>query len=172
MTNLLPTLKRQNFNITPEEEAQLQHLRETLGATSIKDALLRAARLTLVLSREVQEGKRIYSTDPSGMQTRLLLPDIEATTVTWNYLTSRPHSWKRQLYIKGRRLTAANVWYDMLANKRDFKETAENWELPVEAVMEIVRYCEANRELIGMDAEEEKRLMEDQGVSLVRAVSR
>jgi hypothetical protein len=60
----------------------------------------------------------------------------------------------------------------MLANKRDFKETAENWELPVEAVMEIVRYCEANRELIGMEAEEEKRLMEDQGVSLVRAVSR
>lgn len=53
MTNLLPTLKRQNFNITPEEEAQLQHLRETLGATSIKDALFRATRLTLVLSREV-----------------------------------------------------------------------------------------------------------------------
>lgn len=171
MTNLLPTLKRQNFNITPEEEAQLQHLRETLGATSIKDALFRAARLTLALSQEVQEGRRIYSSDRMGMQTRLLLPDIEATAVTWNYLTSRPHSWKRQLYIKGRRLTAANVWYDMLANKRDLQEAAENWDLPMEAVREIVRYCEANQELIGMEAEEEKRLMEDQGVSLVRAVS-
>lgn len=105
------------------------------------------------------------------MQTRLLLPDIEATAVTWNYLTSRPHSWKRQLYIKGCRLTAANVWYDMLANKRDIKDTAENWDIPIEAVMEIVRYCEANQELIGMEAEEEKRLLEDHGVSLVRAVS-
>ncbi len=72
------TLKRQNFNVTPEEEAQLQSLREVLAAPSIKDALLRATRILLTLTQEVREGKRIYSVDRNGRETRLLVPDIEA----------------------------------------------------------------------------------------------
>src|SRR5579871_2096319 len=159
-------MKRQNFNVTPEEEAELQRLRETLAAPSIKDAILRATRVLLTLTQEVQEGKRIYSADRSGQLTRLLLPDIEAPAATWKYLIPRPHSWKRQLFIKGRRMTAANVWYDMLANERSVAATAENWDLPVEAVEEIVRYCAANRDLIGMEAEEEKRFLLEKGVNL------
>jgi uncharacterized protein (DUF433 family) len=160
------TLKRQNFNVTPQEEAELQRLREALAAPSIKDALLRATRVLLTLTREVQEGNRIYCADPSGNQMRLLLPDIEAAAATWTYLTPRPHAWKRQLFIKGRRMTAANVWYDMLANQRSVEATAENWDLPVQAVEEIIRYCEAHRDLIGMEADEEKRFLLEKGVKL------
>lgn len=160
-------VKRQNFNVTPEEEAELQRLREALAAPSIKDALLRATRVLLTLTREVQEGRQVYSRDREGHVTRLLLPDVEyAQPAQWKYLAPRPHAWKRQLFIKGRRMTAANVWYDMLANHRSLEETAENWELPLEAVEEIVRYCEANRELLGMEADEEKRFMLDKGVTL------
>ena len=146
-------LKRQNFNVTPQEDAELQHLRETLGAASIKDALLRATRMVLTLSQEVQEGKRIYTSDKGGNQTRLLLPEIESSSAGWKYLTPRPHSWKRQLFVKGRRLTAANVWMDMHANQRNVEETAENWDLPAEAVEEIIRYCETERALIAMEAD-------------------
>jgi uncharacterized protein (DUF433 family) len=162
-----PTLKRQNFNVTPEEEAELQRLREALGSPSIKDALLRATRILLTLAQEVREGRRIYTVDRDGRESRLLLPDIEAAqAMDWKYLVSRPHSWKRQLFVKGRRLTAANVWYDMLANNRTPEQAAENWNLPLEAVEEIVRYCETNRDLIAMEAEEEKRLLEEKGVPL------
>jgi uncharacterized protein (DUF433 family) len=161
------TLKRQNFNVTPEEEAELQRLREVLAAPSIKDALLRAARILLTLTQEVQEGKRIYAADRNGKQTRLLLPDIEATQpAVWKYLAPRPHSWKRQFFVKGRRLTAANVWYDMLANKMTPEEAADNWELPLDAIKEIIRYCEENQELIGMEADEEKRILTEKGVAL------
>lgn len=160
------TLKRQNFNVTPEEEAQLQQLRETLAAPSIKDAIFRATRVLLTLTREIQDGKRIYTTDNQGRQTRLLLPDIEAVAPPWKYLTPRPHSWKRQLFVKGRRQTAANVWYDMLANHHTPEETAENWDLPLEAALEIVRYCESNRDLIGMEADEEKHLLQEKGIPL------
>lgn len=159
-------LKRQNFNVTPQEEAELTQLRETLGAASVKDVLLRATRVLLTLAQEVQEGKRIYSADRNGQETRLLLPDLEVTSAPWKYLTARPHSWKRQLFIKGRRMTAANVWYDMQANERSLAETAENWALPEDAVEEIRRYCEANRDLIGMEADEEKRVLLETGASL------
>ncbi|HLK60525.1 MAG TPA: hypothetical protein VKU00_28445 [Chthonomonadaceae bacterium] len=160
-------LKRQNFNVTPEEEAELNRLRETLAAPNIKEALLRATRVLLTLTQEIQEGRRLYSADRNGKETRLLLPDIEYTQgQVWTYLTSRPHSWKRQLYVKGRRLTAANVWYDMLANRMTLQEAAENWELPLEAIEEIVRYCETHRDLIAMEADEEKYFLQEKGVRL------
>ena len=160
------TVKRQNFNVTSEEEAELNHLRETLGASSVKDAILRATRVVLTLAHEVQEGHRIYAADRQGRETRLLLPDVEAASVPWKYLTARPHAWKRQLFIKGRRQTAANVWLDTLANGLSATEAAENWELPVDAIEEIVSYCETNRQLIAMEADEEKQLLDEKGIRL------
>lgn len=157
-----PSLKRQNFNVTPDEEAELNRLRESLGVSSVKEAILRATRTMLTLAREIEEGRRLYTADAQGRETRLLLPDIEAAHASrWNYLTQRPHSWKRQLYVKGRRLTAANVWYDMRANGMTVEQAAENWELPVEAVHEIVAYCSTHQDLIGMEADEEKRSLQD-----------
>ncbi len=151
------TLKRQNFNVTPEEEAQLQSLREILRAPSIKDAVLRAARILLTLDQETRAGGRIFSIDRNGAQTRLLLPDIEAPAPLWKYLEPRPDNWKRQLFVKGRRLTAANVWFDMFANQQTTQEAAKNWDLPLEAIEEIIRYCEANQDVIGAEADQEGR---------------
>ncbi|WP_199249571.1 hypothetical protein [[Phormidium] sp. ETS-05] len=36
-------------------------------------------------------------------------------TDTWQYLVERPHPWRRQLYIKGRKLLASTVWQDTIA---------------------------------------------------------
>ncbi len=82
----------------------------------------------------------------------------------WKYLAPRPGSWKKQLFVSGRRLTAANVWLDMLTNKMTPEEAAEDWDLPLEVVQEIVCYCEANYSLITMECEEEKRALQDAGV--------
>lgn len=164
---LTSTQKRQNFNVTPEEEAELNRLREMLGAASIKDAILRAARTMLTLTREIEEGRQLYTSDRQGHETRLLLPDLEhARAAPWKYLTARPHAWKHQLYVKGRRMTAANVWFDMRANDMTVEEAAENWELPVQAIEEIERYCLTHTELIGMEADEEKYALQDSGVQL------
>lgn len=159
-------VKRQNFNVTVDEEAELNHLREALSAPSVKDAILRASRIVLTLAREVKEGHRIYSADRQGREMRVLLPDFEASVPRWKYLVERPDKWKRQLYIKGRRATAANIWLDMLTNKQSIEEAAEDWNLPLEAVQEIVTYCEANRDLIGMEADEVKRILLAKGIRL------
>ncbi len=160
-----PSLKRQNFNVTPDEEAELNRLRESLGVSSIKEAVLRATRVVLTITREIEDGRQLYTADRQGRETRLLLPDLEyGRTAAWTYLTPRPHSWKRQLYVKGRRMTAANVWYDMQANGMTANQAAENWELPVEAIIEIESYCTTHRDLIEMEAEEERRALQDAGI--------
>ena len=84
----------------------------------------------------------------------------------WKYLEARPTSWKKQLFLKGRRVTAANIWFSMQVNKLTLEETAEDWDFPVELIEEAVRYCEANKDLIGQECDEEERFMRSKGIPL------
>src|SRR5258708_3158157 len=130
--------KRQNFNITPEQEAELAWLREAIGAPTAKDAILRAVRVLSILARETQHGQKLFLSANGHDLTRLLIPELEAAGDTgWKYLAPRAHAWRRQLYVKGRKLSAFNVWMEMLTNKMTPEETADDWDLPLEAVMEI-----------------------------------
>lgn len=151
-------LKRQNFDVTPEQEAEIAWLREALGVSTAKDAVLRAVRIAAVLSREASEGRTLMVREPGGAPQRLVIPELERpATAGWRYLVEREHPWRRQMSIKGRRLLAATVWRDMLANGQSSAEAAEEWDLPVEAVDEAVRWCEAHRALLEMEAREEAR---------------
>ena len=160
-------LKRQNFNVTPEQEAELLALQSEFDAPSVKDAIFKAVRLARLLGQEVRNGKRIGLRDRKGNVTDVILPELQGSIrPTWKYLVERPHAWKRQLYVKGRRLTAANVWGDMIVNNMTVAEVADDWDLPEEAITEIVEYCEGNVNLIKAEADEEKALLIAQGIKL------
>lgn len=87
-------------------------------------------------------------------------------TEDWKYLVTRPHPWRRQLYIKGRKLLVSTVWQDMIANKMSAEQAAENWDLPLAAIHEAINYCENNRELLKLEADEERYRLETKGISL------
>jgi len=160
-------LKRQNFNVTPEQEADINWLRDALDAPSAKDAILWAVRVLTTLAQETKRGRRVCLTDEAGQTERVVIPELERLRAgDWTYLVGRPHPWRRGLYVKGRRLSAYAVWSDMLTNGMSVEEAAENWDLPVDAIDEIVRYCEANRALLAMEADEERRWLEERGVAL------
>ena len=88
------------------------------------------------------------------------------TTTQWQYLESRPHPWRKQLYIKGRKLKAFTVWSDMIVNELTPEEVAENKELPLAAVYEAIEYCQSNQGLLKREAQEERRRLEEKGISL------
>jgi len=75
----------------------------------------------------------------------------------WSWLVERPHPWRRQLWVKGRKLMASAVWLDALANNMTVREAAENWDLPLEAGDEIFAYCVANSDLIEAESNEERQ---------------
>lgn len=130
------------LTIKPDLEARLREkaAQENRGADAMAEALLEMA-----LDRS----------------------DLEAVgSGAWNYLVKRPHSWKQQLYVKGRRLTASQVWLDMKANKMSDTEASENWSLPVEVIGEIVAYCESSAALLQMEADEERLFLSSRGVKL------
>ena len=84
----------------------------------------------------------------------------------WKFLESRAHPWRRELFLKGRRLRPSSVWMSVLQNEHTLEEAAANWDLSVPEVRECVRYCETHNEDLRLDAEEERRRLEDAGVSL------
>ena len=81
-------------------------------------------------------------------------------------MVQREYSWRRQLYLKGRKLLAATVWQDMLANAMSHEDAADNWDLPLAAIDEVVRYCESHQDLLKIEADEEYCRLVNKGVSL------
>lgn len=91
---------------------------------------------------------------------------VPTAAAEWKYLEPRPDSWRRQLFVKGRKLPASVVWSGMLANHETREQTGENWELPVAAVDECIRYCESHRELLAAEADEVERFLSEEGVTI------
>jgi uncharacterized protein (DUF433 family) len=121
----------------------LQELKEKASQLSVSDRLsLLSAIVQSLLSAIVQS---LQST-----------PEIE----NWQYLIARPHAWRKQLYIKGRKLLASTIWRDMTANQMSPEQAAENWDLPLSAIYEAIDYCENHQELLKLEADEERYRLE------------
>ncbi len=86
-------------------------------------------------------------------------PATSAAT-NWQFLEEHPDSGKKQLFVKGRKLPAAVVWTNTLTI------AADNWDLEVEAVEEIIAYCNENRALLEQEAQEEKEKLEARGIRI------
>jgi uncharacterized protein (DUF433 family) len=84
----------------------------------------------------------------------------------WQYLEQRPDNWRQQLYLKGKKLRAHIVWSDMIVNQWSIEETAYNWDLPIEAVIEAIEYCQTHQELLAQEADEERQYLNQHGVTI------
>jgi hypothetical protein len=89
----------------------------------------------------------------------------------WQYLAKRNHPWRKQLYIKGRKLLASTVWQDAIANEMTHREAADNWDLPLDAIDEIFRYCESHQDLLKLEADEAYYRLVSKGASLESKVA-
>jgi uncharacterized protein (DUF433 family) len=166
---LVVETKQSNFEITPDQEAMLGRLQQVFDAPSTQEAVLRSSRVMLYLAESLTQGKHLYlGSTPSDVE-RLILPELEVPGDGWKWLTPRAHGWRSQLWVKGRRLLASQVWRDMLANEMTETEAAENWDLPLEAIQEIALYCADNTALIAAEADEERQQLRIQGVALEAA---
>ncbi len=152
------TTKRANFDLSSEQEELLANLRAQLAASSTKEAVLRAVQLATVLLDEVSQGNHLFVGKSPTSAVRLVIPELEARTGGhWRWLLERPHPWRRQLWVKGRKLLASDVWLHARTNGMGPREAAENWDLPQEACEEIFAYCETNKALIEAEANEERQ---------------
>ncbi len=158
--------KRQNFNVDADQELLLETSRAYLNAPTIKDAVLRAASLVNSIGKELKSGKHLIAIDNVGNSVRILIPEMETDDQSWTYLCLRPHSWRKQLSVKGHKVLASTLYLDMIANNQTPEEVAADYDIPLTAVREAIRYSESNLDLIKMEAAEEKSRLIEAGLKL------
>jgi hypothetical protein len=143
-------------------------VRRVLQTASKKDALLMAVHVTLHLAEELRKGNQVFVGHPGQHDLqRLVMLGIEKPGFPkWTYLVEQAHPWRRQLFVKGRKLPASSVWAGMQANGLTVEEAADDWDLPVAAVREIIEYCHDNKQLLQMEADEELRLLQEKGIEV------
>lgn len=103
----------------------------------------------------LQRGKRVVAVDPADLPEAYaepLLPGLPRPEAEWVWLVRRDHPWRRQLWIKGRQLTAGDLARTIEIEGWTPERAADEYGLPLEAVVEALRYAETARELI--EAEE------------------
>ncbi len=104
-------------------------------------------------------GKRVIATDDEHLPASFeepLIPGFDVDAPDWAWLVARPHRWRRQLWLKGRAITAGSLARTAHAEGWTPAETAEQFDLPVAAVEEALRYADFARELIAAEEGEDR----------------
>jgi uncharacterized protein (DUF433 family) len=94
----------------------------------------------------------------------------EAAVEPWHYLVRRQHQWRKQLYVKGRNMTARQLVGSMMANKLAAGQAAADYRLPIDAVQEAIAYAQHNKELLETEAEIERLMVKREKVAHVPQV--
>jgi uncharacterized protein (DUF433 family) len=85
----------------------------------------------------------------------------------FKYLTRKPKSVYKQLFIKDRWISARTL-YGMYVNEElpmTPEEIAADYDLPLEAVVESIAYCEPNPPELAEDFAREEALMDATGMN-------
>ena len=128
---------------------------------SLNDTVIAALATFHWFVRERRAGRRVISVAPDqlpGLFEEPVIPGLEeAMSPAWTWLVERDHPWRRQLWIKGRRMTAGDLARTVEIEGWPAERAADEFDLPVEAVEEAQRYLAANRDLVVAE-EQENRL--------------
>ena len=86
---------------------------------------------------------------------------------TYKYLTRKPKSVYKQLFIKDRWIAARTLYGKHARDDSPMTPTeiAADYDLPLEAVLEAIAYCESNPPEIQQDWAREEAVLEATGMS-------
>jgi hypothetical protein len=107
----------------------------------------------------LQRGKRVVATDPGNLPDAYeepLIAGLPRPESEWVWLVRRDHPWRRQLWIKGRSLTAGDLARTIEIERWTPERAADEYGLPLEAVIEAQRYAEAAKDLIAAEEAENR----------------
>ena len=88
------------------------------------------------------------------------------TTTTWIHLAPKPGSVYRQLFIRGRNIAARTLYGHFVSEEepRTPQQIAADYDLPLEAVLEAIAYCEDDPPEIHLDWEREEATSRAKGL--------
>jgi uncharacterized protein (DUF433 family) len=152
-------------DLSPQSDQALALLTAAHFGNARADAIRAAISLLAWLIAEREAGRTIVAVEPQDVPDRATVPVVpgleESFATPWRWLVSRPHPWRRQLWIKGRRIAAGDLARTIEIERWDPNRAAAEFELPVEDVLEAQQYYSVNHDLV--KAEETENRLAAQG---------
>jgi uncharacterized protein (DUF433 family) len=92
---------------------------------------------------------------------------MSTTPKQYKYLARKPKSVYKQLFIKDRWVSARTLYGKYVREDSPMtpEEIAADYDLPLEAVLEAIAYCESNPPEIAQDHAREEAWMEAAGIN-------
>jgi hypothetical protein len=155
--------RRWQVDLRQEDELVLERAKRALGAEGDSDTGRALLALFSRLAAAIEQGTVISflpGDDPRAIDA---IPELTAALRAesrYRYLVAVPHRWRRQLMLKGRRITAGQLVSTMDAENWSVDDAAREFELDPLAVAEAVDYVSRSRALIEAEAVEERRQAE------------
>ena len=109
----------------------------------------------------ITEGATGLSTEKAQADLKTKLQELLISDTSYQWLIQSNHPWMKQMFIKGMKLRASTVYYDLIANGLSIAEAADNFSIPEAAVNESVKWCELNSDLLKAEAVEEMKKLKD-----------
>jgi len=142
---------------------------------SLSDAVVSAFALFNWFTRQRSSGKRVISVAsdliPAAFEEPMIPGLEEAMANKWIWLVEREHPWRRQLWIKGRNVTAGSIARTMEIEGWTPEQTADQYDLELDTVLEAVRYARDHAALIAAEEAESRLAAETAAQAGARVVS-
>lgn len=123
----------------------------------------RAVSLLARLADAIDDGFTIAAVPPEESRFADAAPELTnavAPERRYRHLVRARHPWRRQLSIKGRRMTVGQLVAQIRANDLSVAQAAQAFELSEQAVTEAIDYAERNAPLLAEESAEERRRVE------------
>src|ERR1700676_5335839 len=154
-----PSRNRLQIELAPQHQRLLHTLGERMGSGGDAETTRRVFDVVENIADRIRHGYKLAVVpaedehpDAVPELTRALRPELNYT-----YLVLRPHTWRRQLSFKGRRLTVGQFLGRMRTERWTPEEAAAEFELPAEAAYEAMDYGERYASLIAAEDAEDAR---------------
>lgn len=92
---------------------------------------------------------------------------MSTPAVQYQHLAPKPGSSQKQMFIKGRRISALVLYSDFRRTEDPvtIEQIAEDYRLPIEAVREAIEWCQSDPPELRRDLARQELMMEMQGMN-------
>jgi uncharacterized protein (DUF433 family) len=161
--------QRIQIDLANEQVALMDSVSEQLAIRSRAELIQQAFALFLWAVDEALTGNQVISVEPEQARKiahykEVSIPALQPLVFqNYQYLTARPHPWKKQLFLKGRNMTVGQLMATIQANHLTDEEAAEDLNLPLEQIKEAKAYYHTHQTLVDVEAQEEAARLANKG---------
>jgi uncharacterized protein (DUF433 family) len=150
---------RLSADVPEATDARVRETAKVFYRGVVSDAVTTALETFQWVVDARRRGKRVIATDADSLPPTFeepVIAGLEGLGQDWTWLVRRDHPWRRQLWVKGRNMTAGDLVRTASIEGWAPEEAAHQFDLPLDAVVEALRYTESARDLIAAEEAENR----------------